>query len=403
MFANRLRLNFNTSFTGKDLLNIRLVSGSFPHPSRPDGGFSYGPDPFGAFLSFGGDFGGRTLEGQQTFNDIGNAPANNTVVLNKLGYTFPVGKQLRVAIMGVGAEPHEYVPSTFSFWDDDNGGNGSLSVLGQRNPIYGIGVGGGVGAGVGLSYAFNNQIELSAGYIGTSAADPSKATLANPLGGGLFNGRNVALAQLTLKPTDNLSLGLIYSRSQHPFGLPIFANDLGTTLANNPIYPLNQTLNVNAYGLSGLWKVTPKLALNAWFSYMDVQGSSGTSITGQNFKPGKADVLTYGVGIALPDLGKKGNLGGLVFGAAPYVTRSRIPSPLDQNPSFPDGLDALGTDNLLSLIPRRSVPWHFEVFYRHQLNDNISITPGLIWLLAPNQTNVNPDVLIGTIRVTFSF
>lgn len=113
--------------------------------------------------------------------------------------------------------------------------------------------------------------------------------------------------------------------------------------------------------------------------------------------------MTYGVGIALPDLGKEGNLGSLVFGAAPYVTRSRIPGPLDQSPSFPSGLDALGTDNLLSLIPSRSVPWHFEVFYRHQFNDNISITPGLIWLPAPNQSNVNPDVIIGTARLTFSF
>lgn len=37
------------------------------------------------------------------------------------------------------------------------------------------------------------------------------------------------------------------------------------------------------------------------------------------------------------------------------------------------------------------------------INDNISITPGLIWLTAPNQDNSNPDALIGTVRTTFKF
>lgn len=39
----------------------------------------------------------------------------------------------------------------------------------------------------------------------------------------------------------------------------------------------------------------------------------------------------------------------------------------------------------------------------YKLNDNISITPGVIWLVAPNQTSDNPDVVIGTVRTTFTF
>ncbi len=46
---------------------------------------------------------------------------------------------------------------------------------------------------------------------------------------------------------------------------------------------------------------------------------------------------------------------------------------------------------------------HLEAFYKYQVNDNISITPGVIWLIAPNQTSDNPDVVMGTIRTTFKF
>jgi carbohydrate-selective porin OprB len=49
------------------------------------------------------------------------------------------------------------------------------------------------------------------------------------------------------------------------------------------------------------------------------------------------------------------------------------------------------------------VPLHIEAFYRHQINDNISITPGIIWLTAPNQNNDNSDAVIATLRTTFQF
>jgi hypothetical protein len=37
------------------------------------------------------------------------------------------------------------------------------------------------------------------------------------------------------------------------------------------------------------------------------------------------------------------------------------------------------------------------------VTDNISITPGVIWITAPNQNSNNVDGIIGTIRTTFSF
>jgi hypothetical protein len=52
---------------------------------------------------------------------------------------------------------------------------------------------------------------------------------------------------------------------------------------------------------------------------------------------------------------------------------------------------------ILSLF-KVDLPLHIEAFYRYQFNDRISLTPGLIWLTAPNQDNDNPDAVIVTLR-----
>ncbi len=131
VFANRVRLDLITSFTGQDRLKIRLTSGNFPHPNRP-GDFNMEPNPLRGYqggLAF-------SSEAQQTFNDIADLPGDNSVGITELSYQFPIGDKAEVVIMGTGGEHHDYVPTTFSSWDDDNGGTGSLSVFGQRSAIY---------------------------------------------------------------------------------------------------------------------------------------------------------------------------------------------------------------------------------------------------------------------------
>ncbi len=87
------------------------------------------------------------------------------------------------------------------------------------------------------------------------------------------------------------------------------------------------------------------------------------------------------VTLALPDLGQEGNLAGLIIGMEPWVTSSTIRT--------------LGSDQDTSV--------HVEAFYQYQINDNIGITPGLIWLTSPNNNSNNKDLVTGTIRTTFTF
>jgi carbohydrate-selective porin OprB len=46
---------------------------------------------------------------------------------------------------------------------------------------------------------------------------------------------------------------------------------------------------------------------------------------------------------------------------------------------------------------------HFEGFYQYKINDNIAITPGVIWITAPDFNASNPDSVVVWLRTTFLF
>ena len=106
---------------------------------------------------------------------------------------------------------------------------------------------------------------------------------------------------------------------------------------------------------------------------------------------GDADIWNYTVTLNLPDLFKKGNAGGVVVGMQPRLTGTSN-NILAEAIGLPAGQRK-----------DRDIGLHIEAFYRYQLNDNISITPGFFWLIATNHDSRNPDVVIGVIRTTFVF
>ncbi|MGV0028928.1 iron uptake porin [Phormidesmis priestleyi] len=138
---------------------------------------------------------------------------------------------------------------------------------------------------------------------------------------------------------------------------------------------------LHSYGVEASLKLSPNFVVNAFGGYTDL------TLLGS----GKGEIWYYGLGLAFPDLLKKGNLGGLVVGVEPYLGSVRADVFGLQN----QGLRDLGLRNDTSL--------HIEGFYKMQLTDHISVTPGLIWITAPDQDRENDDYIIGTIRTTFSF
>jgi Carbohydrate-selective porin, OprB family/S-layer homology domain len=361
VFQQRVRLNLNTSFTGRDLLLTRLQVGN------------------------GQNFNlGATKEGNQTWNVVGRN--DNVFHLDTLLYKFPLSARTNVTIAANAGVWDDIIPTVNPYFEDFDGGNGSLSTFGQRNPIYRLGG----GAGIGFDYAFGGRgllggvfgpTSLSFGYLASGAANPSK-------GAGLFNGDYAAMGQLTFTPGRNLQVAFNYNHGYFNGGNFGFDNGLangkdqlggftGTGLANS-INGLTEGANgrkvvSNSYGAQASLRLSKRFILGGW------AGLTNARVIGT----GDARIWNYAVTLAFPDLGKEGNLLGVVVGREPYLDKLDAPRSLR---SF-----------------RNDTSWHVEGFYKFQLTDNISVTPGVIWVTNPNQNDDNDDIIIGTLRTTFTF
>ncbi|MDF0551538.1 iron uptake porin [Kamptonema sp. UHCC 0994] len=347
VFGSRVRLNFDTSFSGEDLLRTRLQVtnlGSFSTNST------------------------FTPEGELRFNAGPFAEASNTVSLDALLYSFPIGKSTTVFLEANAGAPDDFTNTVNPFFDGD-GATGALSNFGTRNPIY-YQVG---GAGIGIRHQFGDRLELSLGFLASDAASPQQ-------GAGLFNGPYGAIAQLTFTPSKTFALGLTYVNS---YGV---TTGTGSNAANFPsrldYFGINtdKTLPVssNSYGLEASWQLGKRFALGGWVGYT---AQRTLSTLGGSIERGDQKIWNWAVTLAFPDLLKEGNLAGILVGMEPKVTSTST--------------DDLPEDKDTSL--------HVEAFYQFKLNDNISITPGIIWLTAPDHNNDNSDLLIGVVRTTFTF
>ncbi|MEG3850474.1 iron uptake porin [Microcoleus sp. herbarium19] len=361
VFQQRVRLNLNTSFTGRDLLLTRLQVGN------------------------GRNFNlGATSEGTQTWNIVGRT--DNVFALDSLLYKFPVGQRLNVTLAANAGVWDDIMPTVNPYFEDFDGGNGSLSAFGQRNPIYRLGG----GAGIGFDYAFGGRgllggvfgpTSLSFGYLASSAASPAR-------GAGLFNGDYAAMGQLTFTPGRNLQVAFNYNHGYFSRGNFGFDNGLGNGPDNlggftgtgvaNSLNGLTEGPNArkvvsNSYGAQASLRLSPRFIIGGW------GGLTNARIIGT----GDARIWNYAVTLAFPDLGKEGNLLGFVVGREPYLDRLETAS------------------NLRNF--RNDQSWHVEGFYKYQLTDNISLTPGVIWITNPNQNDDNDDIIIGTLRTTFTF
>ncbi len=361
-FTERVRLNFLTSFTGKDRLYVRLQQSNRE-------------------VNFGGATG--TNMTRLAF-DTGNT--GNNVVLDRLDYMFPVGKKLKIDVFANGGFHHYYTTTVNPFFEGGGGGKGALSFFGERNPIYRIGTAGYTAtSGVGATYQFTPKVRFDVGYLAgrsnlstaTQATNPAGiATVAGATDSGLFGGSYSALAQLSFKPTKKIEVALTYVRNYAPDGnLRYFS---GSTFANNPfVTPANvaQPLISNSVGVQGSFRILPKLAVGGWFAYTNADRANGV---------GSADIINGAVNVAIPDLFKKGAVGGIIVGVPPTVVGS----------SFV-GAGGRREDP--------TTPIHIEALYQFPINNNITITPGIIYLINPNGNAANSDIIVGVVRTTFTF
>ena len=366
VLQNRVRLNLITSFSGKDFLVTRLDAGNdalFKSDELP--GVFKGSDPAGIV---------NLSEGLQVHNVVRSG--GNSVYLGHLAYyTSAFSDRVNFYIPAVGGLHYYYAPTLNPGLDSKDSGSTTLSVFGQRNPIYFIGG----GAGLGLNFKLGS-LTLSLGYLANTANAPAAGT-------GLFNGNYSGLFQVAYEG-ERVGIGATYVTAYKTGGEGIFEggyrapadSSVGTTYANIISFfartsglIIGDRAKIDAYGLSGYFKINPKIILNAFGTYASADYNTPNVASGE--------IWTYGLGLSFQDLGKKGNLGGIVVGAQPYLG----------NPKSRADSGAL------------AIPIHLEVFYKYQINDHISITPGFIWIRNPGQISTTNDAFVGTIRTTFTF
>ncbi|BAY84757.1 S-layer region-like protein [Calothrix parasitica NIES-267] len=349
-FGARARINFVTSFTGKDTLYTRIQTNNIVSP----------------------DIG--TPEGNLAFGESSD-DASTDAALDALWYSFPLTDKTNViAIANAGAA--DDVVDTVNQFDGD-GTEGAISAFGTRNPIY-YNMD---GSGLGITQEFGDSLALSLAYLGSSPNDPSSDN-------GIFNGPYGALAQLTFEPSKRFKVGLTYINA--------YNQELGTgSQRANPISFLQSTqvappgvpgepepvevpFSSNSYGIQATLGISKNIVLGGWAGYTN---ATNLSTQGGRIDRGNLDIWNWAVTLGFKDLGKKGNLAGIIVGMEPRVTDSSI-NEIDED---------------------SDTSYHIEAFYQFKVNDNIAITPGVVWLTAPDHNENNEDVVIGALRTTFTF
>jgi Carbohydrate-selective porin, OprB family/S-layer homology domain len=355
VFQDRVRLGLETSFTGRDKLTTRLAAGNASAFDIRD----QNDTPL------------TTAEGTQTYQ-VGST-GSNSVRIDKLTYEAPIGPaQVYIAAAG-GRHSHYAAVNNPYFFDKTDGGNGALSTFASENPIYRIG--GGSGIALNIPFSSGGSIfkpsSITLGYLASEANNPGVNT-------GLFNGNYAALGQVNFAVGDRLALAATYVHGYHSAGSSLFdagitpgsgdspiGGVVGTGQANLIVAPSTS----NSYGISAAFRPSDKLSVSGFISYHDVAGFGNND---------DFEAWSYGGGVALPDFGKRGNVLGIFAGAEPYSRR---------------GAGAGGG----------TLPIHVEGFYKYRVSDNISVTPGIIWLRAPGQNDAEENAFIGTLRTTFTF
>ncbi|MDZ7964420.1 MAG: iron uptake porin [Nostoc sp. DedSLP03] len=348
-------LRLNTSFNGKDSLGITIGGGNIESLGQTRAGLL-------------GTYEGRTADNSSiTF-------ARNTLILSGVRYRFLPFPNTQVNIyplsdgaseIGLSGPINPYFESSSA-----TGANG-ISRFSRRSLVYNYGDS---GPGIAILQGLGKQLQFGIAYSAPNGGNPT-------LNNGLFTGRYLALAQLIYYSGNrNFRVAATYVNTYSPprtigFSGTNFGPAVGSNLVNSTVDGV-ATLG-NLYGLQAFYQVSPKFAINGWVSY-GVHTYLGR---------GNGEAMDWAVGLAFPDLFSEGALGGILVGMEPKLIS------LSNNINLGKGLGQADRDTSL----------HVEAFYQYKIGDNIEVTPGLIWITAPDSDSSNPDSLFAWVRTVFRF
>ena len=319
-FNYDVRLTFDTSFNGSDLLRTELRAGDFDSVSNSLGGG--GPTTLSTLEVAFQEQSGRHIMG-----------------IYKLYYQAPLGAGFTATLGGMVAQE-----DMLAFWPSVYPDSSVLDVMTMAGAPVAYNYNRGPGAGL---WWQRQGWSLSASYVAASGA------FGTPASGGLAtaNARSTATVQLAHQQ-DAWGLALTYAGVQNGV-VPYGTNDLLQRLNSPGTF-------TNALALSGYWQpirggwipsISAGWGINSTSSPAPspAPAGSGAPVTSQS----------WSVGLQWLDALAKGNAAGLAFGQAPFVTaQGGGTTPADAN-------------------------WTWECWYKVQVSDNISVTPAVFYLSRP--------------------
>jgi hypothetical protein len=338
-FVDRVRINFLTTFTGDDLLEIRLAGSA--------------GDSVLASYSVPAGFGVGDLD----YSDNSGALTNgrSPVLFDHIVYSNKIGENFRYFI-GPSVDPKKIV-DTNSFANNEESDFSNRALF---NSPYLFGIVGGDNPSVAFDYSISKSISLRAIY--NSAQGGQSLGFGN---GGIFGGSNQLFSELEVKPSEKSAIRLQYAKINEQ------GKALTSSLKGNI---LNASTDV--FGVNTEWAITPN------FGIFGRYGTANTRVNSTVDSYSDLASNSYQLGFSLIDFFAPNTIFGISIG-----------QPIRVN---------AGSENGVSLVPSGQQT-NIEAFYNFRLNDRITLSPDVQFVLHPNNIASNPTVTVGTLRMVFEF
>jgi hypothetical protein len=351
-FGTLTDLDFNTSFTGKDLLKTRIRQSNIWSPATRGMAQSGNVAYPGAALDY--DY-LNLLPGE-------SVAAGSPFYLDKLYYKFPVNN-VTFTVGTSDLQVEDIFSQTGTFYTPVFNYFFGAGIPG----IYGDGNAPNVG-GAGFNWQLSKNFNFGVAYIAQSAAVDGSASTAGQDSGGLFGLGNQLTTQINWQSDSGNFVGsLVYAYrkgqnigSQGNFGGVSYGTfrallgpdaTAGCTVASATTAQTcpSAVVTSNNLGITLGYAFNPNFTLSGAFSYGWLGSGSGQT----------SQVASWMVGATFPNLFAKGNQANLAIGQIPWVTSSSNAGNAD------------------------SGNFALEAGYKFQVTDNISITPGIYFITNP--------------------
>ncbi len=375
-FNYDVRLNLNTSFTGKDLLFTRLRAGNFI-------GSAFAGSPY-TLNRLDRAFPGSTTSGSTSANDV--------FYLDRLYYRFPVGKELTFVVGPRFRNTETLAISPFYYAD--------VNAL-EAFQLYGAPVTYNRATGAGAAVIWKQNVKKGHPFLAASislvapngySADTNASLAGNASGGILGNGSATNLTTQIGYQADQWkatfawrygTCGQAGSRNGTQAAVAAEACPGSAASATQPNAGWNgNTVESNNFALGLAWTpkqngtIVPSISAGWGYSAYNQSGLGTPSTTSVGVNPltgidnqlaavNIAATQSWTVALQWKDAFVKGNTAGFAVGQPTFVTSLR------NGNTAQDG----------------NFAW--EWWYKFQVTDNISLSPSIYYLSNPSSAGVN--------------